>query len=75
MENCKLCIEFDNCSWRYDPDVICSEFKRKPMTNGDRIRSMTDEELFFEFCNIYNRLPDYSSSWTWLREWLNEEAE
>lgn len=53
----------------------CMAWKTSIVTNADRIRSMSDEELFFEFCNIYNRLPNYSSSWTWLREWLSEEAE
>lgn len=45
MANCVLCTEFDNCPWRSDPDAMCSAFKRKSMSNGDRIRAMTDEEL------------------------------
>lgn len=45
MANCVQCTEFDDCPFRSDPDTLCSAFKRKPMTNGDRIRNMTDEEL------------------------------
>ena len=45
MANCVLCTEFDNCPWRSDPDAMCSAFKQRPMTNGDRIRAMSDEEL------------------------------
>ena len=45
MANCIICAEFDDCPWRTDPDAMCSAFKRKPMSNADRIRSMTDEEL------------------------------
>ena len=47
---------------------------KKPMTNGDRIRSMSDEELADEYIRIYSELPKYSDSWAWLREWLKQEA-
>lgn len=43
------------------------------MTNGDKIRSMSDEELADEYIRIYKELPRYSDSWTWLRNWLKEE--
>ena len=45
MARCDLCKQFDDCAFRSDPDAQCSEFERKPMTNGDRIRAMSDEEL------------------------------
>lgn len=49
-------------------------YKVKPITNADRIRSMTDEELAEEFIRIYNQLPRYTESWLWLREWLKAEV-
>ena len=45
------------------------------LTNADRIRAMTDEELFEEYKRIYKQLPNYSNSWKWLRAWLKEEVE
>ena len=45
MARCTLCIKFDECPWRTEPDSLCSAYQQKPQTNADRIRSMTDEEL------------------------------
>ena len=53
----------------------CTYHKPKRMTNADRIRSMTGEELADEFIRIYNQLPRYTDSWLWLREWLKQEIE
>ena len=44
-------------------------------TNADRIRSMTDEELASEYIRIYELLPRFTDSWTWLRDWLKRECE
>lgn len=85
MANCVLCTEFDNCPWRTDPDAICSGFKQKPMTNGDRIRNMTDEELAEVIkhpCDIWNHIPTewcasrscgYQCSLDWLKQEANDE--
>ena len=45
MARCTLCIKFDECPWRTEPDSLCSAYQPKPQTNADHIRSMTDEEL------------------------------
>ena len=45
MVNCIICAEFDNCPWRSDPYVMCGGYRQKKMTNANRIRAMTDEEL------------------------------
>ena len=45
MANCLKCEKLKKCPWSSDPEVICSAYQQKPMTNADRIRSMTDEEL------------------------------
>ena len=45
MPRCEMCDEWLDCPWKTDPEIICGEYRPKPMTNADRIRSMTDEEL------------------------------
>ena len=45
MARCDLCVKFDDCPFRYDLDAQCSEFERKPMTNGDKIRAFSYSEL------------------------------
>ena len=45
MANCIICAEFDDCPWRAEPNAMCSRYRQRKMTNADRIRSMTDEEL------------------------------
>jgi len=74
-EKCKKC-KYYRGHW----DVCglyggCDEFKMEAASNGDRIRSMSDEELVDEFIRIYNKLPNYSDSWSWLREWIKQERE
>ena len=56
---CKLCINYKNewCSKVFDspvPDMLrdCQYFSH--MTNADRIRKMTDEELAESFTEEYN---------------------
>lgn len=46
MANCMKCI-YETCPWRSEshPEISCAVFRRKPLSNADRIRSMTDEEL------------------------------
>ena len=52
MKYCKDCVGFDECKttgrtveFAVD-DGVCIDFdERIPMTNADRIRAMTDEEL------------------------------
>ena len=45
MPRCEMCDEWPDCPWKTDPDILCGEYHPKPMTNADRIRQMTDEEL------------------------------
>ena len=52
MKYCKDCVGFDECNttgrtveFAVD-DGVCIDFdERKPQTNADKIRSMSDEEL------------------------------
>ena len=76
------------CDRRYacdiDPDK-CDEWPDPvPMTNADRIRSMTDEELNELFHEIYNAGADdavayewgqRTNSFEWTMDWLQQTAE
>lgn len=83
MANCMLCTEFDSCPWRSDPNAQCSAFKRKPMTNGDNLRTMSDEELAEWYFNDFFKAPycrkeecyENSPCEDCLLEWLKEEVE
>lgn len=86
MARCDLCVKFDNCPWRSDPDAMCSAFKQRSITNADRIRSMTDEELariLSEECHGTIECPNCCGEYTgtiksctecWL-DWLKQESE
>lgn len=49
MADCRQCADFDWCV-EYEE---CGLFKQKPITNADRIRHMTDEELAEFYQNLY----------------------
>ena len=76
------------CDRRYacdiDPDK-CDEWPDPvPMTNADRIRSMTDDELNELFHEIYNAGEEdavayewgqRTNSFEWTMDWLQQPAE
>ena len=43
--NMEKCRWEESCGHEYCNLTDCPEYKAKPMTNADRIRAMTDEEL------------------------------
>ena len=45
MANCTMCTKFGECPWQTNPNSYCSAYEQRAMTNADRIRSMSDEEL------------------------------
>ena len=49
--------------------------QRKPHTNADRIRSMTDEELAEWLCDIAGWLSMYEGKMHPILDWLKQEAE
>ena len=89
MKCCKDCVGFDECKttgrtveFAVD-DGVCIDFdERKPQTNGDRIRSMTDEELakFVDGRRVCpptsecSQVCDGDCVYCWL-EWLQQPAE
>lgn len=81
MANCIICAEFDNCPWRAEPNAMCSRYRQREMTNGDRIRAMTDKELaeFFVkkmdyICKKKDRYCDGLHCVSCTIDWLREEA-
>lgn len=61
----------DKCGW-IKPQCQCEE----PMTNADRIRNMTDEELAEHFSGLIKDIREYEycddvSDWL---EWLQTEV-
>ena len=49
-----LCCE---CEYPENSDDPPTKYEPKPMTNGDRIRSMSDEELAEFYCNDVDACP------------------
>ena len=61
-----LCCE---CEYSENSDDPPTKYEQKPVTNGDRIRRMTDEELA-DWLVMNGNGEDYK---TWL-DWLKQEA-
>lgn len=70
MANCHNCERLVICPWANPEEIICSSFKPKHMTNADRLRSMTDEELA-DFLDKTD--PVFWNRQTWL-DWLKKEV-
>ena len=75
MANCHNCERLVICPWANPEEIICSSFKAKPITNGDRIRSMTDEELadWVWGAETAGRAYGPRGKKAWL-DWLKQEA-
>lgn len=68
MSDCRKCARWEECLDLED----CGLFVKKRMTNADRIRVMTDEELA-DYLRWHNGL--YSrNGMDWL-DWLKKEVE
>lgn len=71
MSDCRKCAKFEECA----VDEDCGLFVDKPMTNADRIRRMSDEELAEEIvkcrnADIFRR--DVLGRWMYATdEWLD----
>ena len=72
--SCKDCNT--HCYEQGSDGEMCMAWTKKPVTNADLIRRMTDEELrdewFYILDNVVNR---YNSSYLGLLEWLKQEAQ
>ena len=77
----------DECNFEYQrqPQKGFQNWKSDAMTNADRIRSMTDEELadwyfdkFFPcvpYCSVFDECPEHDDCKICLLEWLKAESE
>jgi len=80
MANCHNCERLVICHRASPEEIICSLFKAKPITNADRIRVMTDEELaqrlYLSTCvHIFDNkveCKDNGCKKCWL-DWLKQE--
>lgn len=82
MPRCKECTGFGwgECKTAGENEVACKDFERKPkLTNADRIRQMTDEEL----CDFLDGFLCYEIGYCRAEEvecrdckmeWLKQEA-
>lgn len=85
MPRCEMCGEWPDCPWKTDPEIMCGEYHPKPITNADRIRSMTDEELadwLGVYCNGQTAqevgkpcVSDMGSCEECWLDWLKRESE
>ena len=76
MPKCENCKKYDDC--RNGSGLVwpCGAYRPKIVTNADRIRSMTDEELANLLSTAWNKADyeddDYDPAWL---EWLRMPAE
>ena len=90
MATCKQCREFEKCKddafingAKFDPNEsvkYCTGFE--PITNSDRIRAMTDEELAYLIrcgvCELIGATQDHCETNTCVDcvlDWLKQPAE
>ena len=79
MERCTFFSREYHCCVLHNTRCKCEDYNprnSKPITNADRIRSMSDEELCDEYFRILNHeLWRYTDSRSGLLDWLRQEAE
>lgn len=71
-ESYKWCSLIDDCP-QEDIERCCENYA--PMTNADRIRSMTDEELAAFIINFDNRFGEEYEGEQSCLSWLQKESE
>lgn len=79
MSDCRQCADFEWCKEHEE----CDLFKPKPMTNADRIRAMSDEELAEFICKTQfafiprslGNIPISVYDGMSVLKWLKQEAE
>ena len=56
-------------------DDVCSDWKSEHITNADRIRTMTDEELENWYWWMHKEMMYYTDSRAFFHEWLKQEVD
>lgn len=64
---CSVC-----CSYQ---GGVPDRWEPKPITNADRIRAMSDEELAAWLCDVAGWLPTFEGRVHPILEWLKQEAQ
>lgn len=86
MANCTMCTKFGECPWQTNPNSYCSAYEQRAMTNADRIRSMSDEELAEWIIGMLAQEIIYAAAKVptpdqtiearkWWLDWLRQECE
>ena len=56
-------------------DDVCSDWKSEHITNADRIRTMTDEELENWYWWMHKEMMYYTDSRAFVHDWLKQEVD
>lgn len=76
MSVCNTCALEKECMLKYDVSarMFCNRYiEKKPLTNADRIRAMTDDELAEWYWWMLRYVQGYTDSRVALREWLKQD--
>ena len=81
---CKECMHREYCNrsdinFQPKPEVVppvlqCDSFKTAKITNADRIRNMTDEQIEDWYWWMHQEMMSYTDSVEFLHQWLKEEV-
>lgn len=74
MSNCENCKKYDDCRTGSGITWPCGAYVPKRLTNADRIRSMSDEEMAKEMRSHSFVIAAHLSEKAWL-DWLRKPAE
>ena len=83
---CKNCTKYDDCRTGSGLTWPCGAYVPKSVTNGDRIRAMSDEELAeflaeeqYRIANVIFQAAGYGLEkqviYAWRLDWLQQPAE
>lgn len=73
---CSVCKFADSCDSAKTIDPFCLNYEKRPETNADRIRSMSDEELddFIEAITPHENWSLFLDGMRWL-DWLQSPVD
>lgn len=73
---CENCTKYDDCRTGSGLTWPCGAYVPKSVTNGDRIRAMSDEEVAeFLYRYFWGREKDMAIAKHRIAEWLQQLAE
>lgn len=73
---CQSCTKYDDCRTGSGLTWPCGAYAPKIVTNADRIRAMSDEDMATELLPLFEELcEDGIPSADYMRFWLQQPAE